>query len=83
MDELDEPIANIRGRARNVRRKPKQVEHACNVGNEGLQKGVGSTVLTKRNKRDFDKDLEVSKGSKKRKGWTEKNLAVEAGSQPR
>ena len=44
---------------------------------------MGSTVLTKRNKRDFDKDLEVSEGSKKRKGGAEKNLAVEAGSQPR
>ena len=83
MDELDEPIATIRGRVRNVQRKPKQVEHACNVENEGLQKGVGSTVLIKRNKRDFDEGLEVLEGSKKRKGGAEKNLAVEAGSQPR
>ena len=52
MDELDDPIANIRGRVRNVRRKPKQVEHACNVEDEGLLRGVGPTVLTKRNKRD-------------------------------
>ena len=83
MDELDEPSATIRGRVRNVRRKPKQVEHACSVENEGLQRGVGSTVLTKRNKRDFDEGLEVSEGSKKRKGEAENNLAVAAGSQPR
>ena len=44
---------------------------------------MGSTILTKRNKRDFDEGLEVSTGSKKRKGWAEKNLAVEARSQPR
>ena len=44
---------------------------------------MGSTVLTKRNKRDFDHGLEVSEGSKKRKGEAEKNLAVVAGSQPR
>ena len=43
---------------------------------------MGSTVLTKRNKRDFDDGLEVSEGSKKRKGEAEKNLAVAAGSQP-
>ena len=83
MDELDEPIANIRGRVRNVQRNPKQVEHACNVEDEGFLKGVGSIVLTKRNKRDFDEGLEVPKGSKKRNGWAEKNLAMEAGSQPR
>ena len=68
MDELDEPIATLRGRVKNVQRKPKQVEHASSVENEGLQRGVGSTVLTKRNKRDFDHGLEVSEGSKKRKG---------------
>ena len=76
MDELDESIANIRGRVRNVRRKPKQVEHACNVEDEGLLRGVGPTVLTKRNKREFNEGLEVSARSKKRKGWAKKNLAV-------
>ena len=68
MDELDEPIANIRGRARNVRRKPKQVEHACNVENEGLQKGVRSTVLTKRNTRDFDKIWKFQRGVRRERG---------------
>ena len=66
-----------------MRRQPKQVGHAGTVEDEGLLKGVGCTVLTKRNKRDFDEDLEVSKGSKKRKRWAEKNLVVEARSQPR
>ena len=82
MDELDEPIANIKGKVRNVRRKPKQLEHACNVEDKGLLRGMGSTVLTKRNKRDFDEGLEVSAGSKKRKGWAEKNLVAEVGTQP-
>ena len=31
LDELDEPIANIRDKVRIVPRKPKQLEHACNV----------------------------------------------------
>ena len=50
---------------------------------EGLLRGLGSIILTKRSKRDFDEGLEVSVGSKKRGGGVEKNLAMEVGSQPR
>nr|POE57766.1 hypothetical protein CFP56_14020 [Quercus suber] len=64
LDEPDELIANIRGKVRNVQRKPKQLDHACNVEDEGLLRGVGSTILIKRNKRDFDEGLEVSDGGR-------------------
>ena len=35
LEELDEPIANIRGKVRNVRRKSKQMEYACNMEDKG------------------------------------------------
>ena len=42
---------------------------------EGLLRGVGSIVLTKGSKRDFDEGLEVLVGSKKRGGGGRKEFS--------